>query len=270
MYSKFKYTPTHFFYNTELNLHLERGKEIYNRFEEQAKKTLKDFIYKNGHIDGSALKDHWFKIEKADVFISHSHKDITKVTAFAGWLYDTFGLTSFIDACSWGYCDDLLKEIDDEYCKNASGDTYSYELRNYSTSHVHMMVSSALAQMIDNTECIIFFDTPNSITLKDELQHAKNNQKTTLSPWIYHELSMSTMLRTTLPKRHNVILEHNFDYSLATRNQLNIQYDISEYLRNMDSLTEAVLVEWKDNLNTSEVPLDTLYRIIKSKKESNQ
>ena len=270
MYSKFKYTPTHYFYNTELNQHLMKGKEIYNSFEDQTKKALKDFIYKNGHIDGSALKDHWFKIEKADVFISHSHKDITKVTAFAGWLYDTFGLTSFIDACSWGYCDDLLKEIDDEYCKNASGDTYSYELRNYSTSHVHIMVSSALSQMIDNTECIIFFDTPNSIILKDELQNVKNNQKTTLSPWIYHELSMSTMLRTTLPKRRNVILEHCSDYSFATRSQLNIQYDVSEYLRNMESLTETVLLEWKDNSNNSEFSLDTLYKIIKSKKESDQ
>ena len=30
MYSKFKYTPTHYFYNKELNLHLEKGKEIYS------------------------------------------------------------------------------------------------------------------------------------------------------------------------------------------------------------------------------------------------
>ena len=30
MYSKFKYTPTHYFYNKELNPHLEKGKEIYN------------------------------------------------------------------------------------------------------------------------------------------------------------------------------------------------------------------------------------------------
>lgn len=265
MYSKFKYSPTHYFYNNELNPHLENGKKIYARFEEQSKKQLSDFIFNNGHIDGSSLKNHWFKIEKADVFLSHSHKDITKVTAFAGWLYDTFGLTSFIDACSWGYCDDLLKEIDDKYCKNTSGDTYSYELRNYSTSHVHMMVSSALSQMIDNTECIIFFDTPNSIALSDELQNVKNNNKVTLSPWIYHELSMSTMLRTTLPNRRSVILEHSSNHSFDVRNQLNIQYDVSEYLRNTISLTDDILTEWKDSLNTLEASLDTLYRIIKSK-----
>ena len=205
-----------------------------------------------------------------NVFLSHSHKDITKVAAFAGWLYDTFGLTSFIDSCSWGYCDDLLKEIDDEYCKNKSGDTYNYQLRNYTTSHVHMMLSSALSQMIDNTECIIFFDTPNSIVLKDELDNVKKkDKKATLSPWIYHELSMSTMIRTTLPKRRSVILEHSSEYSFDARSQLNIQYDVSEYLRNLTPLTEAVLMEWQDSLNTLEVPLDTLYKILKAKNKSN-
>ena len=31
MYSKFKYTPTHYFYNKELNPHLEKGKEIFKQ-----------------------------------------------------------------------------------------------------------------------------------------------------------------------------------------------------------------------------------------------
>ena len=45
MYSKFKYTPTHYFYNKELNPHLEKGKEIYNHFESQARKYLKAFRF---------------------------------------------------------------------------------------------------------------------------------------------------------------------------------------------------------------------------------
>ena len=264
MYSKFKYTPTHYFYNKELNPHLEKGKEIYNHFESQARKSLKDFIYQNGQIDGSALKEHWFKIEKADVFLSHSHKDITKVAAFAGWLHDTFGLTAFIDSCSWGYCDDLLKEIDDQYCKNESGETYNYQLRNYTTSHVHMMLSSALTQMIDNTECIIFFDTPNSIVLKDELNNVKKgDKKATLSPWIYHELSMTSMVKTRLPRRRNVIIEHSSGYSYAADSRPDFQYDVSEYLRQLTLLTDDVLLEWKNNHNTAKYSLDTLYKMMK-------
>ena len=114
------------------------------------------------------------------------------------------------------------------------------------------------------------FDTPNSIVLKDELDNVKKkDKKATLSPWIYHELSMSTMIRTTLPRRRSVFLEHSSGYSFDARSQLNIQYDVSEYLRNMTPLTESLLLEWKDSLNTLEVPLDTLYKIIKEKNKSN-
>ena len=263
MFSKFVYSPSGYFYNHCLNPHFQTGNEIYSRFEAQAKESLKKFIYKNGQIDGSALQEHWFTIEKADIFLSHSHKDINKVKAFADWLYDTFGLTSFIDSCSWGYCDDLLQEIDDEYCKNKSGDTYNYQLRNYTTSHVHMMLSSALSQMIDNTECIIFFDTPNSIVLKDELANVKKGDKqATLSPWIYHELSMSSLIQTTMPVRKSLILEHADNHSFEARNQLNIQYDVTEYLRKMTPLTDSILQCWEARFDKKEHPLDTLYKIM--------
>lgn len=71
-------------------------------------------------------------------------------------LHDCFGLEAFIDSCSWGYCDDLLNKIDKKYCYDSKKKTYDYHLRNYTTSHVHMMLSTALAEMMDNTECIIF------------------------------------------------------------------------------------------------------------------
>ena len=169
MYSKFNLSIGDYFYNSELNKHLESGKRIYENHEVFAKKNLKEFIFDNGHIDGTAMKSNWFQIENVDIFISHSHQDITKVKAFAGWLYDEFKLTAFIDSCVWGYCDDLLKQIDNEYCKKEDGKTYDYELRNYTTSHVHMMLSTALMEMIDNTECIMFYNTPSSVTLVEDL-----------------------------------------------------------------------------------------------------
>ena len=136
MYSKFNLKISSL-YDSELNEHLESGRKIYNNHKEQAKKSLKEFICDNGHIDGTNMKDNWFQMEDVDVFISHSHQDIIKVQAFAGWLYDEFGLTAFIDSCVWGYCDELLRQIDDTYCKE-SDKTYSYKLRNYTTSHVYI------------------------------------------------------------------------------------------------------------------------------------
>ena len=82
-----------------------------------------------------------------------------------------------------GYCDDLLRQIDNEHCKKEDGKTYDYNLRNYTTSHVHMMLSTALTEMIDKTECIMFYNTPNSVSLADDLETQKNEKrKVTLSP----------------------------------------------------------------------------------------
>ena len=73
----------------ELNYFLHTKKEVQD--------CLSEYITEDGIINGTALKEHWFSISKKDVFISHSHCDINKVKAFAGWLYDCFELEAFID-----------------------------------------------------------------------------------------------------------------------------------------------------------------------------
>ena len=124
-----------------------------------------------GELKASEIEKDWFPEIKADVFWSHSHKDEKDVIALAGFL-NNLGLTTFIDSCVWGYADDLLKQIDDTYCisKKSSDDLidfYSYQKRNQSTTHVHMLLNGALMKMMDNTECLIFLDTPNSLKMQD-------------------------------------------------------------------------------------------------------
>ena len=247
MYSKFDVVISDYFYNSELNKYLECGKQIYQSHEAQAKKSLKEFIYDNGHIDGTTMKSNWFQIEDVDIFISHSHRDITKVKAFAGWLYDKFGLLAFIDSCAWGYCDELLRQIDDKHCKKNDGKTYNYNLRNYTTSHVHMMLSTALTEMIDNTECIMFYNTPNSVSLIDDLKTIKNeNKKVTLSPWIYHELSMTSLVRERKPNRRIPVLENVIIHKVySEKNDINIEYDVEKYLADMISLSDKEFEQWK-------------------------
>ena len=215
-------------------------------------------ITEDGVINGSDLKEHWFSISDKDIFISHSHKDINKVKAFAGWLYDTFGLEAFIDSCSWGYCDKLLKKIDNKYCYNPKSKTYDYDLRNYTTSHVHMMLSTALAEMLNKTECVIFFNTPNSISMSDELTKIKKSEAT-LSPWIYYELSMMTLIKSTQPRK--IILEH------SAYSDINIKYDVSKILKELTQINDTTLLSWRDKWNNcstmcKEEPLDVLYEII--------
>lgn len=263
MYSKFNYSPTPAFYNTTLNRYLAKGNEIFQRHEKEVQECLSKFISEDGIINGSDLKEHWFSISEKDIFISHSHNDINKVKAFAGWLYETFGLESFIDSCSWGYCDELLKKIDDRYCFNPKTQTYNYDLRNYTTSHVHMMLSTALSEMIDKTECIIFFNTPNSINMGTELEKIKNNSKT-LSPWIYHELSMTTLLRTNYPDRKKKFLEH---FAQRADGELSINYDVTKLLNELTVLKEQDLTSWKEiwdrrPIKIKEEALDLLYEIV--------
>lgn len=248
MYSKFDFKLTNSFYNTELNKYLTLGEKEYDNFSAKIKPSLKNFIYDNGKIDGSSLKEHWFNIVDADIFISHSHQDINKVKAFAGWLKHNFNLTCFIDSCVWGYCDELLKQIDDAKCKNSNSSTYSYELRNYTTSHVHMMLSIALSEMIDNTECVVFFNTPESVSLSNDLESLKRNNHTlTLSPWIYHELAMTSMIRTRQLKRQITLLEHSDKRALfaAEQNSIHISHDVDKYINEMIELTDEDLNKFK-------------------------
>ncbi len=265
MFSKFNYCPSNSFYNTVLNKYISEGNNIYDEHQKEVQECLSKYIAEDGIINGTNLKEDWFSISEKDVFISHSHKDINKVKAFAGWLYKIFGLNAFIDSCSWGYCDDLLNKIDKKYCYNKAKKTYNYNLRNYTTSHVHMMLSTALTEMIDNTECVIFFNTPSSINMSDELNSIKKKEKTT-SPWIYHELIMTTMLKPKEPKRNPIILEHSSCYNKRT-SSIEINYDVSKTLELMPTLTDENLKLWKKQWegisnNYTASSLDILYGII--------
>jgi hypothetical protein len=51
-----------------------------------------------------------------------------------------------------------------------------------------MMLSTALSMMIDKAECLFFLNTPNSIQATEAIDRTK-------SPWIYHEISISSLIR---------------------------------------------------------------------------
>lgn len=262
MYSKFNYSPSISFYNSTLNRYLTKGNEIFQKHEAEVQDCLSRYITEDGVINGSDLKEHWFSISDKDIFISHSHKDINRVKAFAGWIYETFGLEAFIDSCSWGYCDELLNKIDKKYCYKPKTKTYDYDMRNYTTSHVHMMLSTALSEMMDKTECVIFFNTPNSINMADELDKVKKKEKT-VSPWIYHELSMTTLLRETEPVRKKVILEHFEKRADGFR----VEYDVTKLLSELTVLTDSNLLLWQSEwqkrpIKLKEEALDVLYQIV--------
>jgi hypothetical protein len=226
--------------------------------KEHIQKQLEAFLIDGKILDGSKIIDSWFPEINADIFISHSHIDNDLALKFAGWLFEKFGLVSFIDSNVWGYSDKLLLSIDDKYSRNVDSKTYNYEKRNISTSHVHMMLSTALTTMIDKTECVIFLETPNSVKpLKDVVK--------TESPWIYNEILISKVLRLTRPERvKNKVYSSVESFSKAMINEgVKVQYDlIYDHLHLLTSYNLKELLTKFNKDKPKEFYLDELYRIL--------
>ena len=160
-----------------------------------------DYATSNGIISGDKLKNGWFPEIKADIFISHSHADKDLAVALASFLERELGLTCFVDSCVWGYADNLLKKLNDQYSvlrKEADGTPiYNHIKANNACNHVNLILNSALTDMIDKTECLFFLNTQNSAPKsKDAIE------STTFSPWIYTEINISSTIREKTPDRN--------------------------------------------------------------------
>ena len=214
------------------------GLDSFSSQQTSIEETINSFVRNDGSLDGSMMQANWFPQIKADIFISHSHKDINLALALVGWLKVTFGLTAFIDSCVWGYANKLLKMIDDEYCYQKETNTYNYQKRNYSTSHIHMMLSVALTQMIDNTECLFFLNTPNSITPNTIINQTE-------SPWIYSEIAMSRLIRKKELKEYRDMAVTESQKAFAGGGTLNVRYDLpTEHLTEIDA---NILETWENS-----------------------
>ncbi|MDD4968026.1 MAG: hypothetical protein PHT07_01210 [Paludibacter sp.] len=259
------------FPNYRLNLknnYYTIGNKLYTQDKNVIQNEITKFKLPNGAIDGTAMQANWFPKIHANVFISHSHKDKEFAISLAGWLKIKFGLTAFIDSCVWGFADDLLKLIDNEYCsirENNKIVSYNYKDRNYSTSHVHMMLSNALTSMIDNCECIFFLNTPNSITPYDVVSTK------TQSPWIYTEIAMTSLIRKKdVSEYRPVIIVESFSIT-ERKKELNLEYIINT--DHLIKLRKRDLQWWEDNWpyddyhspDFTKFALDKLYELISNK-----
>lgn len=258
MYSKFRikkscFDNITFSFNDKI-----KGKQIAKKFKIDVKERL-DVKFKDGKIiDGTATQEEWFPQISCDIFLSHSHRDIDKAYELSGWLKTNFNLDVFIDSNIWGNINDLLKKIDNEYCYNKKSKTYSYEKRNITTSHVHMMLINALVEMIDNSECLMFFETPNSIRLKKMLHEVE-----TASPWIYSELVLSKIVRSKKNERHKNVKRSEKRYFALKENKINVSYKIDT--SHLVELSNKDFIDWKRAssliIYQDTHPLDLLYEI---------
>ena len=238
------------------------GEEHYAKIQTDIQSSLKEFIGIDGVIDGTKLQESWFPTkQKFSVFLSHSHADKKLAVSIAGFLKKELNLNTFIDSCLWGYSNDLLREIDKKYCRHSNGTSFDYDKRNYSTSHVHMMLSIALSRMIDKCESIFFLNSENSISIAEEI-----SKERTVSPWIYNELSLADMIeiRPISCYRDKILkFSHRAYGAVSESSSLQIEYEVDKMLRNFISLSQHDLVscadEWRANNKSFQSALDYIY-----------
>lgn len=258
MFSKFKLNDIQY---SDFKNYEDFGREYYAEIKTDIQTDLKNFIGSDRVISGTKLQDSWFPTKhKFSVFLSHSHNDEKLAIALAGFLKEELNLNTFIDSCLWGYSNDLLKVIDENYCKHSDGKSFDYDKRNYSTSHVHMMLSIALSKMIDNCEAIFFLNSENSISLNEDIM-----KKRTSSPWIYNELSLANMIRIR-PINEYRYTRLNFSYithDAVNESTLSIKYDVDKDLEEFLSLScddlKNCAKQWKTNDKSCTSALDYIY-----------
>ena len=214
----------------------EIGKKIHKMNKKSVKKDIESLKGDDGILMAEKITAKWFSEIEADVFLSHSHKNKEEVVGLSGWLSENFGVHAFIDSCVWGRSDHLLKLIDDAYCLNNSRGTYNYKKRNRSTSHVYMMLSVALTKMINRCDCIIFVNTPQSISVKNSIG-AKGD--ITYSPWIYHEIMTTGLIK----KQRKSDRFRTIDEARVKNDSmdLSVQYDVD-----LSHLTDVTFSDLQD------------------------
>ncbi len=260
MFSKFKLNEIKY---SDIKDYEGIGQEYYENIKKDIQNSLKEFIGLDGIIDGTKLQENWFPTkQKFDVFLSHSHNDEKLAICLAGFLKEKLDLDTFIDSCLWGYSNELLKGLDKKYCMYSDGVSYDYDKRNYSSSHVHMMLSIALSRMIDNCETVFFLNSENSICLSEEI-----DKERTSSPWIYNELSMADIIqiRKYAEYRKKTYLEfaHREHETLYESPNLHIQYKVNDILKKFISLSYCDLrncaEKWEINIENFQSSLDYIY-----------
>lgn len=206
------------------NEYYEKRKRNYLKKQEAIASILNRTLV-GDTIDGNIVIKELFPITKADVFVSYSHND----TRLAFWVTErltSIGLNVFVDSLLWGSCDGLLKELDKRYCYKEATKTYDYDSRNYSTAHVHAMLTSAIISAMDRAEVVLFLNTPNSVLdIKNEIANKKNSEQT-LSPWLYEEVMFTKVMRKT-PLSEYRHQQYNERIMMFSRRNLKISYDLS-------------------------------------------
>lgn len=229
----------------------EIGKEIKLNTKAKLVASLDSIKDDDGNLIASKIESDWFPIVNSHVFLSHSRLDIELATAISGFFKLQFGVDVFVDSSIWQHMDKLLSLIDKEYSYSEGGELYDYKLRNISTSHVHMLLASALTKMIDKCECLVFLNTENSVPFHDSL----GGNKETLSAWLSYEILISKTIQRRRRSQHRGLA-----IASVLNEALNVRYPINTGHLHQIGIDD--IIRWQsESTNNAIKSLDTLYKL---------
>lgn len=245
----------------EFDKYVEIGENHLKGQKARIKENIEQYII-NGVANGTQIAKDWFPEIEADIFISHSHADEKLAKGLAGWLFNSFNLKCFIDSCVWGYADDLLEQINEEYSDKKyeyGGCTYNHQKCNMASKHVNTMLTIALHKMIDKAEVTILLNTQNSISKYNEVYN-----DATYSPWIYSEIICTEIVRKKCIfeyRDQNILENYYFEKSDTRTDGFTAAYGVS--LDHLEDLDFTILRKWKNLYDKKKIvyPLDYLYNL---------
>lgn len=133
-------------------------------------------------FNGTKMQEMLFpQIPQTSVFLSHSYGDIDQALAIQAQIKSK-NVKVFIDSLYW----QSVYKAQEKLSKN-----YDYDSV---LKHLHVMLITAIAQMIQSSQYFLFLQSDNSIS---DIQ-GNNTNKKTQSPWIYYELKIAEMLEQPL------------------------------------------------------------------------
>lgn len=205
--------------------------------------ALEKYVLNDGSLDAFAIELEWFPEIDAKVFLSHSHIDEKMVKSFANYLYEEYGITSFIDSTVWGYADNLIDLLYNKYCSGITNELELINVKKRIASFVYILLQSALTKMIDHCECFIFVNTSNSIYSSND-----TTLSCTRSIWLYNELFMANRIRRRSLESHrpDELMHGDFNLTIPVE---------------MDGLVNLTINDFKDakeNTIFKDIPNDIL------------
>ena len=218
---------------------------------------LRKIINSCNKIRAHEIKKLLLPSKRYDIFISHSHKDINLAKGLAGYLEKYCKVSCFIDSLYWSNIDELQEELNRMHLtmdRTAGKKTFNHKSTMEVAKHANMILASALTEMIDNCECVFFFNTDSSVIRGTEAI-SKNE---TYSPWIYHEVFTTTIIQKKQRSKFNESYQFRDN---AIKQIPDISYGLD--LSGMTVLREEDILEWgtKINSNKDKHPLDVLYNL---------